>query len=52
MTSIHEDKKSLKYQCCDFNGNMKNHLKQHIISIYDEKKSMRCDCCGTNSSKV
>ena len=52
MTTIHEDKKSLKCQFCDFNGNMKNHLKQHNNSIHEEKISKKCDCCETNSWKV
>ena len=48
MTLIHEDKKSLKYQCCDFNGNMKNHLKQHVNSFHEKKKSIKCNGCDIN----
>ena len=45
ITSVHEGKKPLKCDICDYCCSPKSHMNRHIASVHEGKKPFKCDIC-------
>ena len=49
ISTVHEEKKHLKCELCEFKSSYKNVMKQHL-SIHSSEKHFQCDICDKGFS--
>jgi hypothetical protein len=45
IESVHERKKPLKSDICDYSFSQKQDTNKHVASVYEGKKPFKCDIC-------
>ena len=45
IASVHDGKKPLKYEICDYTCSQKK-MKKHIGSVHEGKKAFKCQICA------
>ena len=45
IESVHERKKPLKCDICDYSFSQKQDTNKHVASVYEGKKPFKCDIC-------
>ena len=48
---IHEGKKPLKCDICDYQCSRKDYMKRHVASLHEGKKPFKCNICDCSFSQ-
>ena len=51
IAKVHDEKKTLNSELCDFKSAAKNDLKKHVISVHEDDK-LKCKFCDYNASQI
>jgi KRAB domain-containing zinc finger protein len=51
VASVHEEKKTFKFDICDNSFSGKSQMKQHVLSVHEGKKPFKCDICDYSFSQ-
>ena len=51
FASVHEEKKPINCDICDYSCSQKRILNKHVAPVHEEKKPYNCDICDYSYSQ-